>query len=248
MGLLYTTLALAICLLATVAKAQTGNSADDVRDIVQRMLAAQDENRKHLRAFTVKRDYRLLDKRSESKAQVVAEIIYAPPGQKRYRIESGTGGIGERILRDVLAHETSAPKDTRRRELSLENYDFQLINERSLEGHRCFVLRVAPKREEKDLIRGQIWVDVQNYRIRRIEGKTVKSPSWWIRDLSILVTFADVGGMWLQTSIEAVANVRFKGQYTMVSRDLEYFSGEYATPETRRDAGAFAVIPLRPKL
>jgi hypothetical protein len=246
MGLRYTCLALSICLLATIAGAQTGSSAADVNIIVSRMLAVQDENRKHLRTFTVRRDYRLLDKRSESKAQVVAEITYLSPGRKQYRIESSTGGVGERILRDVLAHETASPVDLRRRELSLENYNFQFIRERSLEGHRCYVLAVTPRRDEKDLIRGQIWVDAQSYKIHRIEGKPAKSPSWWIRDLFILMTFADVGGMWLQTSIQAVATVRFKGEYTMVSRDLEYFSAEHPAAAIRGDSGVFAGAPLHP--
>jgi hypothetical protein len=34
--------------------------------------------------------------------------------------------------------------------------------------------------------------------------------------------FADVNGMWLRTFTYAVANVRFKGRYEMVARDLEY--------------------------
>ncbi|SRR6266700_3486050 len=245
MGLCYSALALSICLLATIARAQAGSSAADVTAIVQRMLAAQDENRKHLRTFIVKRDYQLLDKRLEPKAQVIAEITYLSPGEKLYRIESSTGGMGEKILRDVLAHET-APGDARRRELSLENYNFQLIAERSVVGRPCYVLAVTPKREEKDLIRGQIWVDAQSYKIHRIEGKPAKNPSWWIRDLFILMTFADVSGMWLQTSIQAVATVRFKGQYTMVTHDLEYFSAEPTASEIRGGSGILAGAPLRP--
>jgi outer membrane lipoprotein-sorting protein len=245
MGLCYSALALSICLLATVASAQAGTSTADVTVIVQRMLAAQDENRKHLRTFTVKRDYQLLDKRLESKAQVIAEITYLSPGQKQYRIESSSGGMGEKILRDVLAHET-APGDMRRRELSLENYNFQLVGERSVGGHLCYLLAVTPKREEKDLIRGQIWVDEQSYKIHRIEGKPAKNPSWLIRDLFILMTFADVSGMWLQTSIQAVANVRFKGQYTMVTRDLEYFSAEHATSKLRGNSGILVGVPRQP--
>jgi hypothetical protein len=38
----------------------------------------------------------------------------------------------------------------------------------------------------------------------------------------LLMSYADVDGMWLRTFTYAVANVRFKGKYEMVSRDLEY--------------------------
>jgi hypothetical protein len=79
-----------------------------------------------------------------------------------------------------------------------------------------------PKRNDKELIEGQLWVDQQTYNIRRIEGKPAKSPSWWVHDVHLRMSYADVDGMWLRTFTYAVADVRFKGKYEMVSRDLEY--------------------------
>jgi hypothetical protein len=208
-------------MLAQVAVAQTSN-LPKVDNIVDRMLATLRENKAHLRSFTVKRHYQLLDKQSQPKAELVADITYHPPAQSQYRIERSTGGLGEKVLRDILTKETETAKDSQRRELSRDNYDFQFLREETLDGTRCYVLAMNPKREEKDLVRGQVWVDAQTYKVRRVEGKPVKSPSWWLRDSSILMTFADVNGMWLRTATYAVANLRFKGRYVMVSRDLEY--------------------------
>src|ERR1043166_5472535 len=146
------------CLLATVAFAQT-NATPDTQTVVSRMLQTLQENKAKVRPFTVKRGYLLFDKQDQPKAQVVANITVLPPDSKEYNIESSSGGMGEKVLRDVLSKETESPRDAHRKELSLENYDFQLQGEDTLDGRRWYLLSMNPRREEKDLLRGTLWVD-----------------------------------------------------------------------------------------
>ena len=240
-----TFLAALICLLAAVAVAQA-NATPDSRTIVDRMLRAQQENKAKVRPFTVKRDYQLLDKQAQQKAQVVANITVLPPDSKQYNIESSSGGMGEKVLRDVLSKETESPRDAQRKELSLENYDFQLLGEETLDGQRCFLLSMNPRREEKDLLRGKLWVDAETYNIRRVEGTPAKNPSWWLHNLHILMSFAEVDGMWLRTFTHAVADVRFKGKYVMESRDLEYRFTRQTASRTRRNPAIFAGSAINP--
>ena len=236
-----------VCLLAAFAGAQTVHSTPDVNTIVQRMAAAQQENKARLRPFTVKRGYFLLDKKDQTKGQMVANITVLPPDNKQYSIESSSGGgIGEKVLRDILNKETEPPKDAQKKELSPENYDFQLLGEETVSGRRCYLLGLNPRREEKDLIRGKIWVDAENYNIHRIEGSPVKSPSWWIHDIQILISFAEVDGMWLRTFTHAVANVRFRGKYVMESRDLEYRAAQQSASRSRRNSGILAGAVVNP--
>jgi hypothetical protein len=178
---------------------------------------------------------------------MVANITLLPPDNKQYWIESSSGGgIAEKVLRDILTRETEPPKDQHKKELSAENYDFQLLGEENLNGRRCYLLGLNPRREEKDLIRGKIWVDAENYNIHRIEGSPVKSPSWWIHDIQILISFAEVDGMWLRTFTHAVANVRFKGKYVMESRDLEYRAAQQTASRSRRNSGILAGAVVNP--
>jgi hypothetical protein len=72
------------------------------------------------------------------------------------------------------------------------------------------------------LLRGQIWVDAITYLLHRTEGEPARSPSWWLKDARLALVYSDVGGMWLQTSSESSADVRFLGRHTMLSRDVEY--------------------------
>jgi hypothetical protein len=240
-----TILGILICLLAAVAVAQT-SATPDTRDIVDRMLRAQQENKARARPFTVKRGYLLMDKQDQQKAHVVANITVLPPNSKQYNIESSSGGMGEKVLRDVLSKETETPRDAQRQELSLGNYDFQLLGEETLDGRRCFLLSMNPRREEKDLLRGKLWIDAESYNIRRVEGTPAKNPSWWLHDLHILMSFTEVDGMWLRTFTHAVANVRFKGKYVMESRDLEYRFTQQTASRSRRNPAILAGSAINP--
>lgn len=233
------------CLLATVAVAQT-NSTPDTQTVVGRMLQTLQENKAKVRPFTVKRGYLLFDKHDEPKAKVVANITVLPPDTKQYDIESSSGGMGEKVLRDVLSKETEPSRDAERKELSPQNYDFQLLGEETLDGRRCFVLSMDPRREEKDLLRGKLWVDAETYNIRRVEGTPAKNPSWWLHDLHILMSFAEVDGMWMRTFTHAVANVRFKGKYVMESRDLEYRFTRQTASRSRRNPAILAGSAINP--
>lgn len=246
MALRYTVSVFLVLAVVALVAAQEGQKAPDVASIVSRMMAVHQENQARSRAYTVKRDYQLLDKQEQPKAQVIATITYLPPNQKQYNIESNSGGIGGKVLRDLVQKEAEPTKEPQRRELSPQNYDFQFAGQEMVDGRNCYVLQLNPRREEKDLIRGKIWVDAADYRIHRIEGNPVKSPSWWIRDLHILMTFASVDGMWLHTFTYAVAEVRFKGKYVMESRDVEYRDAAQTASKHRRNPGILAGAGINP--
>jgi hypothetical protein len=207
--------------VAALAVAQANEPQPAVGIIVARMMAAIQEKARS-QSVTLRRDYQLFDKKWESKAQIVVRITFEPPDRRRYDIESSRGGVGERILRDILSREMESPDAASQKAFSPENYDFQLLGEEMLDGHLCYLLALHPRREEKNVIRGRAWVDAETYRLHRVEGEPVKSPSWWIHDLHIVMSFAEIDGIWMRTATHAVANVRFKGRYVMVSRNIDY--------------------------
>ncbi len=198
--------------------------------ILARMAQARAENRTHLRPYSITRDYRLFGKEKlKTKAEVIADVTFVPPDLKQYAIRQANGmGLAEKIVRQMLEHETEIVKDYGSTDLTSDNYDFRFVREEELSGQRCYVLEMLPKRKGKTLLRGQIWVDATTYQLRRTEGEPGKAPSWWLRDSRIVLEYGDVGGMWLQTASESTANVRFVGPYTMVARDVEYKISELA--------------------
>jgi hypothetical protein len=206
------------------ASAQTGNAAPNVEAIVARMAQARAGNRARLRPYIVTRDYKLFGKNgSKTKSEVIADVAFVPPDSKKYTIqETNGGGLGQLIVRRMLESEAEVTKDYASTDISADNYDFRFIREEEGSGQRDYVLELLPRRKEKHLLRGDIWVDANTYLLRRFEGGLAKNPSWWVRDVRVTFVYGDVGGMWLQTASEATANVRILGRSTMVSRDVKY--------------------------
>jgi hypothetical protein len=206
------------------ASAQTGSTVPSVETIVARMAQARAENDVRLRPYIVTRDYRLFGKeRDKTKSQVIADVTFVPPDLKNYAIQQSNGtGLGERIVRRMLASEAEIARDYVSTDFSPSNYAFRFIREEGVSGQRCYVLELLPRRNDKNLLRGNIWVDAHSYLLRRTEGEPGKAPSWWVRDVRIALFYGDVGGMWLQTALEASATVRILGPYRIVARDVKY--------------------------
>ena len=215
-----------IVLLLFVACTQLpANAADGdlLNSIIQRMEAALQQNRAHARPYSVTRDYVLYGNDPEHvKGHIVAQVNFLPPNRKSYDIAESTGGFQEKVVRRVLDHEVEITRDPQDTWLTSRNYDFELLGEQTLNGRRCYVLKTHPKRSDKELMKANVWVDADSYRILRVDGEPQKSPSFWVKDVHITLDFGDVSGMWLQTHTQAVARVRFAGDYKMYSRDMRY--------------------------
>jgi hypothetical protein len=204
--------------------AQNSGTVPTVESILSRMAQAQAENRAKLRPYQVTRDYRLFGKEKiTTKSEVRAAVTFVPPDVKEYAIEHAKGtGIGEKVVRLMLDQETKVVKNYGSTDVSPANYDFRFRRQEMCGERPCYVLDLLPKRKDKNLLKGNVWVDATSFLVRRIEGEPARTLSWWLRDVRIALVYGEVGEMWLQTGSESTANVRLLGQHTMVSRDLDY--------------------------
>jgi len=161
---------------------------------------------------------------------VVAEVDFRPPSSKHYNIQTRSGSSrGEQIVRRILDHEVEAatkPAETHTAAVNTDNYDFTYLGESMLDNQACYLLGLKPKRKDKDLISGQAWVDKHSLLVRHMEGEVAKTPSWWLKTVRVKLAFAYLEGTWLQTNMEAVADVRFVGPHTLTSRVLDYRGAE----------------------
>jgi hypothetical protein len=190
--------------------------------ILQRMEDVQHQDPAQSRSYEVKREYKVFrgdDKQPTS--EVMAQINFVPPDMKTYKITQARGNPrGEKMVRELLDRETESAKKGHASEISQTNYDFVFLRRENFGIVPEYVLRIVPKRKDKYLLRGQIWVDASTYRIRRIEGVPAKSPSFWIKNIHITLQFAQVGGMWVPISFDAIATVRFLGQFTLAGLNI----------------------------
>jgi outer membrane lipoprotein-sorting protein len=143
----------------------------------------------------------LAKEKDKTKSQVIADVAFVPPDSKEYTIEQTNGsGLGGMNVRRMLASEAEVTKNYAATDLSPENYGFRFIREEDISGQRCYVLELLPRRKDKYLLRGKVWVDANTYLPRRFEGELAKDPSWWVHDVRVAFIYGQVGGMWLQTA------------------------------------------------
>ena len=217
--------------VATRSETISLNSIVEAIEIMQAKVRSQ-------AAYQVIRQYRLFGANdSKADSDVVAEVGFTPPANKKYRIRKSSGSSrGQQVVRRVLDHEVEATSSANHGKAAInrDNYDFKYIGEASVDGQPCYLLGVKPKRKEKDLILGQAWVDKHSFLVRQIEGEVAATPSWWLKKVHVKLEFADFEGTWVQTHMEAVADVRIVGPQKLTSRILEYRRlDEVASTSTR---------------
>jgi hypothetical protein len=193
----------------------------DLNPIFQGLEDVQHRDPAESRPYEVTREYKVFrgyDKQPTS--EVMAQINFIPPDVKTYKITQARGNSrGEQIVRELLDRETESAKKGHASEISRMNYDFVFLRQENF-GVPEYVLRIVPKRKDKYLLRGQIWVDADTFRIRRIEGVPAKSPSFWVKDIHITLQYAELGGMWVPVSFDAIATVRLLGEYTLTGLNI----------------------------
>ncbi len=215
--------------LATVASSSQAASSTaeikppDLNLILQRLEDVQHQDPAQSRPYEVTREYKVFhgyDKQPTS--EVMAQINFVPPDMKTYKITQARGNSrGEKMVRELLDQETEWAKKGPRSQISRMNYDFVFLRRENFGVVPEYVLRIVPKRKDKSLLRGQIWVDASTFRIRRIEGVPAKSPSLWIKGIHITLQYAELGGMWVPISFDAIATVRFVGEYTLAGLNIQ---------------------------
>jgi hypothetical protein len=225
---------LMITLLCSFARAQqppAKSSADapQLSSILEQMQKVQAQPRPAL-PYQVIRDYRLTgEKASEPGSEIVAELDSISPQEKSFVIQKRVGsGRAEEVVRKILQHEIQIPTPKQQSETAIapQNYTITYLGADNFNGSSCYLLGLEPKRKDPELIRGKAWVDAHSFQIRHIEGELAKSPSWIVKKVDLKADFADVRGVWLQTGMEAVADVRFVGTQTLRSQTVDTRVGD----------------------
>lgn len=154
-------------LLATLASSsQVTSSTNEIPDlnlILQRMEDMLHQDPAQSQPYEVTREYKVFrgaDKQSTS--EVMAQINFVPPDMKTYKIIQSQGNSsGEKMVRELLDSETESTKNGRGSEISRTNYDFVFLRRQNFCVVPEYVLAIFPKRRDKHLLLGQIWVDAR---------------------------------------------------------------------------------------
>lgn len=191
-------------LLGTMTTAAS-NGVDD--PVVQRALAAfaeratQHQTIRRLRAGTLK---------GKHTGWLDAEVAVEPERGLSYRVlgEGGSERTRQKVLRGVLDAERDTVDNWERGAITPANYEFAPDVDAGPDGLRR--VRVIPRRDDPRLVDGVLTVTPAG-RPLTLEGRLAKTPSFWVRSVTVIRRFDTIDGLTLPVAVESLADLRFVG-------------------------------------
>jgi hypothetical protein len=176
--------------------------------------------------YTVLRTYRVVDLKGKVHAEEVGQMEFRAPDQKSFvvRSEEGSGVIRQMALKPLISSEieTAAGKQHHDSAISPANYSLDLLGEQQVGPYHCFVAQAVPKRKDKYLFEGKLWIDVDDYAVVRIEGHPAKKLSFWIERADFVRQYQKIDGFWLPERDQTLIQVRLYGKKLLTIDHQDY--------------------------
>jgi hypothetical protein len=223
-------LAALFLLPASAAAADESPSLPTAEEIVARMGFRDLQRQVSIEGYAGMRRYVLDNQHLHKRAEMLVQVQGDPDGTKHFEVvsEEGWKAAHKHVLRKMLESEseTSHPEARAKTRINPENYDFRMAGTEVIDGRTAYVLEVSPKRKEKYLFRGRIWVDAEDYALARAEGQPAKNPSFWTKSTHFVQIYQKNGSLWFPRSTQSVTEAHIFGPTDV---NIEYF--DYA-PKT----------------
>ena len=169
-----------------------------------------------LRAYSGVRTYSVTDPSGKVLAKETVRMEYISPDKKTFVISSEDGSYPVRhlVLNRLIESETSAAVGKEHQDSSITpaNYTFHALGKADAGVHHCFLVKAVPKRPDKYLFEGQIWIDDREFAVVRISGRPAKKLSFWITQADFVRQYEKIGGFWLPVKDETLVDVRMYGK------------------------------------
>jgi len=208
----------------TAAAGNLGAQTPTVDEVVTRMVENDRERQTGLNGYTARRLYVLENEHRPKRAEMLVRMKCREDGSKEFEVVSSAGwGVARNhVFPRLLSAEMDAsePGSRERSRIIPANYSFELAGVETVNGRPAYVIAVAPKTPNQYLMKGRIWVDAEEYAIVRIEGQPAKNPSFWIKSVRFVHTYAKQGAVWLPLTDNSVTDVRILGATDL---KIEYF-------------------------
>jgi hypothetical protein len=208
-------------------------------------LAAHNEQRRTaLHDYSVLRTYQVIDLKGKVHAEEVGRMEFVSPDKKTFTVtsESGSGLVRTMALNPLIKSEieTAAGKEHHDSAISADNYSLNLLGEQQVGPYRCFVAEVRPKRKDKYLFEGKLWIDVEDYSVVRIEGHPAKKLSFWIQRADFIRQYEKINGFWLPQKDQTLVQVRLYGKKVLTIDHRNYVVNAGQSKDAR------AIVPEAP--
>jgi hypothetical protein len=205
--------------------------------ILDRMELRSSAQQAALQSVRQLRRYHAENRRLRKEATLLVEYEYTAPDRKTFRVleRSGSGSVQKKVFDPMLKAEadTAAVAVRQAAELHRRNYCFQFLGFDAEE--RAYVFAAEPRTANRYLFRGRVWIDPDDYAVRKIEGEPAQRPSFWVRKTHFVHLYGRYGHYWFPLSNQTEVELRLLGRSEF---SIEYFDHQW---RPRVDATALPV-------
>jgi len=195
-------------------------------EIIAKMLESNRLRNEQLRRYSAVRTYEIRNLEGKLAAQAVVRVDYAAPDKKTFNKTSEKGsGIVRHLVFDRLMQsegETSAGREHHDSAITAANYTFVLAGEEEVGPYHCFVLEATPKRKDKYLFEGKIWIETEDFAVAKIAGHPAKKPSFWVNRADFVRRYQRLGGFWFPYRDETSVEVKIYGRRVFTVDHQQY--------------------------
>jgi hypothetical protein len=215
--------------------------APSMDEILTRMKAHDEWQRRYLIEYRAQRKFSATNQKFKEDATLEVRTTFRRPDTLESQVLRAEGSkfIRERVFDKILEaeNETQSTRAKQQIDIGPANYTFSYLGREDCDDRGCYRLGIAPKRKDKYLISGQIWIDEENFGIVRIQGSPAKSPSFWARHTQVDRRYKRIDGMWLADRVESTSDLLFAGSssltiqysYESIQTDSHYGSANSAS-------------------
>jgi hypothetical protein len=210
--------------------------APSVDGILDRMKAHDEWQQRYLIEYRVQRKFYAANLRFKEDATLEIRTTFHRPDTLDSQVVRAEGSkfIRERVFDKILEaeNETRSTLAREQNDIGSANYRFGYLGQQDCGGRKCYRLGITPRRKDKYLIEGQIWIDAEDWGIVRVQGSPAKRPSFWTRQTQIDRRFKRIEAMWLDDSLESTSEILIAGRsilkiqysYEAIQTDPQYVS------------------------
>ena len=128
--------------------------------------------------------------------------------------EGGSGYIRSRVLHSLLDEERRliAQNATPQVALSPANYTFEPD---TVDADGLAVVSITPRRKERALIDGRIFLTPGDGVLVRVEGRLARTPSFWVTRVNVVRTYERINGVLMPVSLQTTAQLRLFGSSSL---------------------------------
>ncbi|MGB2662633.1 MAG: hypothetical protein WAK48_01430 [Candidatus Acidiferrum sp.] len=203
-------------------------------DVIARTIERNRERNEHLQNYSAVRTYEVLDLDGRVSAQAVVGVNYQAPGTKTFQRMTEDGSwIIRRVVFDRLLQveeDTSSGQERRESLISEENYNFEIVGEADLGTHHCYVVAAQPKKLDKYLFVGRIWIDAQDFGIAKISGRPAAKLSFWITSANFVREYRRIDGFWLPYQDRSIVDLKVHGTKVFQIEHRQYVINNLRDP------------------